>query len=558
MKRLIVIIISIVLMFWMIKPLLANGYFPMHDDTQVARVVVMGRALRQGQVPVRWVSDLGYGYGYPIYNFYGPLPYYVGGILQAGGVDSVVATKIMFAAGAILAYISFFLFADSIFGSTAALVGSTLFVYAPYHAVQLYIRGSVDEYWAIAFVPFILLGIRYIFLPRKRWIGVLAASLGFFGVICSHTILGYITVGFYILGAIGYAAIVVIRKKLKLPQVLYVILPLVIGLGLSAFFWLPAIVEMGSTSVSSMITSATTGFYDHFVCLGQLWNSPWGYGGSAPGCVDGMSFKLGKFQLIVAVCGIVYWMFALRGKKRTPAIYFVGIAVVLFVLSVIGMLQLSGFIWKIIPFTSFIQYPWRLLAFSMLAMGICGGFVITRIDKPILRYLVAGGLIISCIVINARLFHPQYLYQRDSKAFETPQELRYTISKISDEYLPPGIPKPASVNDIIRVPIEETTTLHVTHMSQTDTYLTVQLVSDVPQSIILKKAYFPGWEYRINGAVVQPSIVHGLPGVIVSEGTSTLEARFINTPVRVLGNIISLLSVVLLGGIIFYDKKTNA
>jgi uncharacterized membrane protein YfhO len=95
-------------------------------------------------------------------------------------------------------------------------------------------------------------------------------------------------------------------------------------------------------------------------------------------------------------------------------------------------------------------------------------------------------------------------------------------------------------------------------MSQTDTYLTVQLVSDVPQSIILKKAYFPGWEYRINGAVVQPSIVHGLPGVIVSEGTSTLEARFINTPVRVLGNIISLLSVVLLGGIIFYDKKTNA
>lgn len=558
MKRLIILIISIFLMFWMIKPLFVSGYFPMHDDTQVARVVVMGRALRQGQFPVRWVSDLGYGYGYPLYNFYGPLPYYVGGILQAGGVDSVVATKIMFAVGAILAYISFFLFADSIFGSTAALVGSTLFVYAPYHAVQLYIRGSVDEYWAIAFVPFILLGIRYIFLPRKRWIGVLAASLGFFAVVCSHTILGYITVGLYVLGMIAYGAVALIRKKLNKTRLLYAVLPLVIGLGLSAFFWLPAIVEMGSTGVSSMVTNAATGFYDHFVCLGQLWNSPWGYGGSAPGCVDGMSFKLGKFQLILTIFGIIYWILALRGKKRTPALYFVGVAVVLFFLSIIGMLSISGFIWKIIPFTSFIQYPWRLLAFSMLAMGICGGFVITRIDKPILRYFIAGGLIVSCVVINVGLFNPQFIYSRDSKAFETSQELRYTISKISDEYLPPGIPKPASVNDIVRDPIEETKTLHITHMSQTDTYLTVQFISDITQSIIVKKAYFPGWEYRINGTIVEPTIVHGLPSMVVSEGTSTLTARFKNTPVRVLGNIISLISVVVLGWIIFYDKKTNA
>ena len=86
MKFRIGLIIVVILSFFMIKPLWVNGYFPMHDDTQVARVVEMGRALRAGQFPVRWVSDLGYGYGYPIYNFYGPLPYYAGGALQAMGV----------------------------------------------------------------------------------------------------------------------------------------------------------------------------------------------------------------------------------------------------------------------------------------------------------------------------------------------------------------------------------------------------------------------------------------------------------------------------------------
>jgi uncharacterized membrane protein len=67
------------LVFLQVRHLFADGFYPMHDDTQVSRVVVMGRALIHGQFPVRWVSDLGYGYGYPLFNFYGPLPYYVGG-----------------------------------------------------------------------------------------------------------------------------------------------------------------------------------------------------------------------------------------------------------------------------------------------------------------------------------------------------------------------------------------------------------------------------------------------------------------------------------------------
>jgi len=99
-----------------ISSLFSPGYFPMHDDTQVARVVTMGRALRNGEFPVRWVSDLGYGYGYPIFNFYGPLPYYIGGSLYALGINGLIATKTMMIFGLILAAVSMYAFGAKVVG----------------------------------------------------------------------------------------------------------------------------------------------------------------------------------------------------------------------------------------------------------------------------------------------------------------------------------------------------------------------------------------------------------------------------------------------------------
>ena len=42
----------------------------MHDVQQVARLQQMDKSLKAGQFPVRWVEDLGFGYGYPVFNFY--------------------------------------------------------------------------------------------------------------------------------------------------------------------------------------------------------------------------------------------------------------------------------------------------------------------------------------------------------------------------------------------------------------------------------------------------------------------------------------------------------
>src|SRR5258706_6997293 len=94
-KKLLPVIIVLLLSFWAIRPLLNSGFFPMHDDTQVARVFEMKKSLNDGMFPVRWVADLGYGYGYPIFNFYAPFAYYLGGFLNLVGLNALAATKLM-------------------------------------------------------------------------------------------------------------------------------------------------------------------------------------------------------------------------------------------------------------------------------------------------------------------------------------------------------------------------------------------------------------------------------------------------------------------------------
>src|SRR3990167_1349066 len=113
-KNIFPIFIVLILSFFSIKPLLMSGFFPIHDDTHVARVYEMAKALSDGMFPVRWVSDLGYGYGYPIFNFYSPLPYYVGGFLDLSGLDSLNATKLTMFLGIILSGFSMYLFAKEL------------------------------------------------------------------------------------------------------------------------------------------------------------------------------------------------------------------------------------------------------------------------------------------------------------------------------------------------------------------------------------------------------------------------------------------------------------
>src|SRR3989344_8647632 len=71
------------------RQLFKPGYFNMHDDLQMMRQLEMEKCFKDGQIPCRWIPDMGYGYGFPLYNFYPPLPYWIGMLVRVIGFSFV-------------------------------------------------------------------------------------------------------------------------------------------------------------------------------------------------------------------------------------------------------------------------------------------------------------------------------------------------------------------------------------------------------------------------------------------------------------------------------------
>ncbi len=537
------------LVSWLaLQPLSRAGFFPMHDDTQVARVVVMSRAITQGQFPVRLVSDLGYGYGYPIYNFYGPLPYYVGALFTHLGFSALESTKIMFAIGILLLGWSTFALVASFWGPLAGMTAGVLTQFAPYHAVQIYVRGAVGEFWASAFIPFVLLGFLLSGSVKTRRIGVRVGGVGLAFVILSHTVTGFATVVGCIIFILGFAVYALMKREQRMRDVIGTyITTLLVGLGLTAFFWFPAVAEMQFTSVAGQI-GATANYKDHFVCLAQFWNSPWGYGGSIPGCIDGVSFKLGKVHLAFGLLGFIFLYISKRSVRTS--LYWVG--VLLIISGGMFATSISAPFWRVVPQLAYIQYPWRFITIIELGLAVLAGGLVLQKS----RYV--SGFVAICIVTltlwnTVYLFAPQYSYPRDDADFETPSDLRFRASKVSDEYLPSELIRPTQIANVVFDTIESTGSAVVTKIRDDTTSAEYHVISESSVDIRVNKAFFPGWKYWVNDEEVIPRIKHGLPELTLPAGKTVIVMRFVDTPVRTTGNIVTL--VFILGLVLYYGKS---
>jgi len=551
MKKTIIGLILIIFCFFSISPVLQDGFFPMHDDAQVARVVVMGKALLSGEFPVRIVRDLGYGYGYPIFNFYGPLPYYVGGMFSAIGVPGLTATKIMMICGMVLGTLAAYILGRRLFGVAGGMTSALFFTFFPYRAVQLYVRGAVGELWATSCFLIILVGLLCLGDEKRRVRGIFIGALGLAGTILSHTVLGYAGVGILSVGLVCFLLYAMCVKR-QIPQTFFSFcMVIVFGLAISAFFWLPAFFEMRYTNVSSVIGS-TADFHNHFVCLSQLWDSPWGFGGSAPGCIDGMSFKLGKIHILIFTLSLLLWIFSFKKKSKEMqalmALVFIGCFA-----SVFFTIGLSQYLWEHIPYFSFIQYPWRFLSFAGIFLSITAGFVVYRMPNAWHSWIIF--IFIALVgLFYIPLFQPQYTYWRNVSDFEQKEDIRYRASLVSDEYLPPDIPKPQNENEAMAGRISQNDTVSVKTLWENETGGEYEIDAKKTYDLRIRLAYFPGWTFSVNGKKVTPAIERGMPIIVLSEGASKVRMEFQNTFIRILANWISFAGCIML--LYVYGKET--
>lgn len=547
----------IILSFWAVKPLFHTGFFPMHDDTQVARVYEMAQALSFGQFPVRWVGDLGYGFGYPLFNLYAPLPYYIGSIFNLLGFDALIATKIMFLTGIIFSGITMFFLLRFLFDDVSALMGSLLYVYAPYHAVEIYVRGAVGEFYALAFLPLVLLGLLKIIKNSKENIGLkqgtIIGSLGIAGVFLSHNIYGMITGYFLIFGLLIYLIYVILTHK-KLSVICHLLSVICLGLGLSVFFILPAIFEKNFTRVNEL-TIAGSNFHDHFVYLDQLWSSPWGFAGSAPGRLDGMSFMVGKIHLILGLLALLTLIILYKKNRLNRShLSFVTGHLLLFTISIFLMLDVSKPIWEILPGFSFIQYPWRFLVIAIYSLSVIIPIILIPFQQKT-KIIICAGIIILTIWFSSKYFYPNEYLSSTAEDYTNNQTLRFRISKISDEYLPDNFLIPKTIQEVGGRAINDSPYLKINEFADTPVKKIYNVSVSNSYTAETNITYFPGWQAKIDGENSLLDSRNGRITFFLPEGTHLVEFNFKDTPIRTLSNAISIFTLFLVVYIIIYKRK---
>jgi hypothetical protein len=510
----------------------------------------MKEALLAFQFPVRWVADLGYGYGYPVFNFYNPLPYYFGGFINLFGFSSIGATKLMFIFAILLSGLTMYFLAREFFGKTGGIISGLFYLYAPYHAVQIYVRGAVAELWAYAFMPLLFLSFYKLFqsinLHQSYKKYFLISALTIAALILSHNLSVLIWLPSVIIFVVSLT--VLSLKQARNVFLFFSFSVFLFGFGLSCFFWLPALIEQNFTSVASMISQQFNPL-NHFVYFNQLWFAFWGYGGSTPGQPDGLSFQIGKLHLILSLFIIVFVLKEIiKNKKFNKPRFIILFFLILFFFSIFMITSPSTIIWQVFYFPlSYLQFPWRFLSLSCLTSSFLAGAIIIYLPKNAkLKSFISGLIVLCLILLNIRYFKPMYTGTFQDQDFLSDQKLKWETSLISDEYLPQDFPRPESSDDLPKEKFILQKGAYLLIKAQKPQKYSLEIETSSDNLLTANIAYFPGWQAFLDGQKTPIIKNRGLITLFIPQGQHQIDFYFKNTPIRTFANKISLISLGLL------------
>ncbi|MFN2114263.1 MAG: 6-pyruvoyl-tetrahydropterin synthase-related protein [Anaerolineae bacterium] len=445
------------------------------------RVHQMAGAMAALHLPARWMPDAAYGMGYPFWIYYAPLAYAVAGaiaLLGGGVIGAVKVSQLLWFAIAALGMYEFA--AKAVRSRAAGVIAAASYTYAPYHMVNVYVRGdALSELTAYAVAPWVLLTVDGAIEKRDASsVAALALALGL--LVTSHTISAMLFMPLIVAYAV-WRLIVLARepgpsaRRARPPGVraselaeggdglavlpaLTIRLGLILerwtwplrwsrraraitalvggaalGAGLSSWYWVPALAERDAVQLSGNLT----GYFDyagHFRSVGELvaFAPVVDYaiaGGRAP-------WSAGLLQLALAAIGLAVGLGVAR--RRGHSVFWLAVAA----FATLMMLSVSAPLWRLIPPLAFAQFPWRWLAVQSLALAMLAAPLGALRGGRLLAVGAAVALALAAVIqLPVETLSVADVTRADLAAFEL---LSGNIgSTVRAEYLPAGVaPRP--------------------------------------------------------------------------------------------------------------------
>ncbi|MDP6225498.1 MAG: hypothetical protein QF501_03425, partial [Anaerolineales bacterium] len=342
-----------------------GGNLPRTNDlaTHVFRAFELEQLLRAGVPFPHWGPQLVHGYGYPIFNYFPYLSHYFITLTHmAAGVDYLWAYRLVAAGVTFAAGWGVFLCARDLFeDESAGLLAAIGFVYSPYFLMTANVRGGLPESLALASLPFALWS--WARAARGERAFVLWGGVAYAVIILSHN-------GSALQLSPLLLAYALWRGRQRVAAALgHVSVAAALGMGLAAFYWLPALMELDYAQVAAGYASTGIVYHQNFTPLSGLFIYP-------PLPVDSdllnppVSSPVAMVTLGLALLAL--WRARVAQGIDARELRFLG---VLCLAALFLVLPQSRWIWDALPPLQLTLWPWRFvgpasLLLALLAAGV--------------------------------------------------------------------------------------------------------------------------------------------------------------------------------------------
>ncbi|MFH1084977.1 MAG: 6-pyruvoyl-tetrahydropterin synthase-related protein, partial [Chloroflexota bacterium] len=486
--------------------------------------------LEAGAWPARWMPDAAYGLGYPALHYYAALPYYLAALLARAGLGLLGGLQVTQALGFLLAGWGAYALARAMgAGGAGALLASAAYSLAPFHLVNVYVRGdALSEFTAMGLLP-VALWAATILCQRPSGARVALLGGSYALLIVSHNITALVSSPLLVAWLLAQ----VLERPAPERRRALILGAAALGLGLllSAWFWLPALGERALVQLDAQ-TTGYLHFGGHFRA-GDLVQLRWLHDYTMDGAREPFAMGLAQAALGLAGLGALVARRA-RGRRLGPTWALAALALVGYTWLITPW---SRPVWERLPLLAYAQFPWRLLAVQALLLGLVAAQLAEVAGARLrLGVALAGAALLAVAGLGALRLDRLPLRAGDV----TPERLMLyeTYSgnigaTIRHEYLPREmVPRPyASAVQLYGAkpaPLAlEGALTEARLLGETATGEAWQLDLAEPSLLAFHTAYWPGWGAVVDGQAhaIEPLPGLGLIGLRLEAGVHQVRLR---------------------------------
>jgi len=458
-------------------------------------------------------------------------------------------------------------------------VAGVAYLYSPYILYDTYIRGALPESLALALLPLVLLLLRRAVRGNRAavaWAGLAMAA----DLFAHHGVMlqAMPFVGLYAFWESGNLRLVVSRWKTSQParrlQLLIanyqlLITPFLLGLCLTAFFYLPALTEARYVQTERGTGNGPMNYANNFLGLDQLFALP-----RLPVDPDLLNppvvHSLPLAGLLLAGLALARWAWPRTRPRAAPdqawSILFLAAAALVATLLIH---PIARPLWDALPLLQLTLFPWRLLGpISLFVALLAGALFAESAQAPdearsSLSYaLRPSSFILLCVALLCLIAAglpfatpprepvPAEATLADLAGFEVPPDFIGTTTV--GEYLPIWVHQLPNVDDDRQrlmknqtVPRYSAPGAVVAPGPARPVGATFSVQAAQALTFVYRTFYFPGWRATLDGQPAPITITspEGLMAVAVPPGAHTLAFDFGLTLPRVLGDGLSILGL---------------